>query len=73
MEGNLNKHQLENEKFLDDTYQQFRRDVLDRISQRPNVFMDASFEVKVLGGRIQLQETTTLEAGRRYTEKTKAT
>lgn len=68
----MSKHQLENEKFLDDTYQQFRRDVLDRIAQRPNVFMDASFEVKVLGGRIQLQETTTLEGGRRYTEKTKA-
>lgn len=68
----MHKHRLENEKFLEHTFQQFMQDLLSRIDQRPNVFMDAAFEVKVLGGRIQLQETTTVEAGRRYTEKTKA-
>ena len=67
------KHQLENEKFLDTTFQQFRQELLDRIDRRPNLFMDAAFEVKVLGGRVQLQETTTKEAGRTYTDKTKAT
>jgi hypothetical protein len=68
----LHKHRLENEKFLDSTFQQFKAELLDRIEHRPNIFMDAKFEVKVLGGRVQLQETTTNEAGRTYTEKTKA-
>jgi hypothetical protein len=45
--------------------------VLERIEQRPNVFMDAAFQVNVLGGKITLQSSETNEGGRRFVEKTK--
>jgi hypothetical protein len=71
-EQGVHKFRLENERFLDDSYQTFRALVLDRIEQRPQVFMDAGFHVNVLGGRITLQQSETNEGGRRFVEKTKA-
>ena len=68
----MHKFRLENERFLDDSYQTFRALVLDRIEQRPQVFMDAGFHVNVLGGRITLQQSETNEGGRRFVEKTKS-
>ena len=68
----MHKLRLENEKFLDQAYQVFKQTVLDRIEQRPQIFMDAGFHVNVLGGRITLQQSETNEGGRRFVEKTKA-
>ena len=59
----MHKHRLENEKFLDGMYQQFKEDLLNDIERKPLIFMDSAFLVKVLGGRIQLQETTTTREG----------
>ena len=67
----MHKFRLENERFLDKTFHDFRDLVLERIEQRPNVFMDAAFQVNVLGGKITLQSSETNEGGRRFVEKTK--
>jgi hypothetical protein len=70
-EQGVHKFRLENERFLDQSYHDFKALVLDRIEQRPNVFMDAAFQVNVLGGRITLQQSETNEGGRRFVEKSK--
>lgn len=68
----MHQFRRDNEAYLDETFQRFRAELLDRIERSPNVFLDASFSVVVLGGRITHQQATERDSQCCYTTKTKS-
>jgi len=68
----MHKFRRDNETYLDETWRRFREDLLDRIDRSPDVFMDASFGVTVLGGRVTNQRATEDDGTYQYTTKTKS-
>ena len=69
----MHKFEEDNRKFLRDTSEQFIARVLGLIDDTPDLFLDASFKVSVLGGRVCFQQDTNCDGRFSFTEKRKAT
>lgn len=65
----MSKHRLPNEAFLDAMLTKFRMEVLERIDADPTCFLDASFTINVMGGKVTMSRPTYAQDGITITEK----